>query len=260
MQRPNARLLRGVLVLSVGLLVLMYLTSVSKDTHNDAIDKELVALINRPVSASSGRIPWVASSESLRPLVAAGRFDVPYLIKRLGDGDLRVRMYSACALGEIGDSRAAEPLMALLEEMQAGTNGLRGWLYSQWTSMGEELRWRYSVEEAAIDAMKKVRDPAISAYALKKLLAELSSEQTGKGTDFWGGGAYRTSYCRLLEAQGMPADIRRAVDALQARRRKAGPDASINADIQLLQEAIQGEKGGRREEGKAPEFERSKTQ
>jgi len=149
----------------------------------------------------------------LTPLVTAGRQDIPHLLKRLSDDDLRIRFYCAYALGEIGDRRASRPLIALAEEMRSSPR------------RGEF--WNNGVEGEALRALAKIRDPEISAYALQRFLRVLGAAERG---DF---SIWQYTYASLLKAQGCEEDIRRAVDALKAARQNRN-DANIDAALKML--------------------------
>jgi hypothetical protein len=226
MQLRNVCILACLLCGVAALLVVAYAIHGGRGERDDGIDKALDALVAEPVQVSGGIRPWPSSSRNMDLLVAAGCRDRPYMLKRLWDDDMRVRMHCATALGEIGDPIAAEPLMALVEEMRARASGIEGWVYWHWTELWGAIRWRDGVESAAIDALTKIRDPAISTYALQKLLTFDDAGLFG-----WG-----RTFSRMLKAQGVEADIRRAVEALEERRRTKGPNANIDCALLILKE------------------------
>jgi len=86
----------------------------------------------------------IGDSQAVEPLIAALRNE---------DGNMR--RVAAWALGKIGDSRAVEPLIAVLED-QATKN---------W--------WRYSVREAAAEALGRIGEPAV-----EPLIAALQDEDS----------------------------------------------------------------------------------
>jgi len=179
---------------------------------NPAIDKTLETLIGGPVNyiANAPRVPPL--NPEVGNLVAAGRQDIPYMLEKVHSPDLRVRMYCAYALGEIGDERAAEPLIDLVEDMRTSWRGSK--------------EWRQAARSESLTALSKIKSPLISAYALRTILSMSNYDLCIEGD----------SYTSILTAQGVEADIRRAVDALRERRQKNGPNANIDAALEVLSE------------------------
>jgi len=182
------------------LLVLAAVVQGCRHDHPlNPIDEELNALLDEPVEVSANT-PFVSQfCPHMTRLVAAGQQDVFYMIDRLQDDNLRVRMYCAHALGEIGDPSAADDLISLAEEMRR--------------SPRRREYWHSGVEGETLRALAKIRDPNISAYALQRFQCVLCAAERG---DFfiWG-----HTYTNLLKAQGCEDDIRRAVEFLKDAQR-----------------------------------------
>ncbi len=196
------------------LLSLMACASCRREESHatNPIDKALEKLIAGTVYIKGNTAYVPPLCPEVAQLVAAGRQDIPYMLQKLQSPDLRIRTYVAYAMGKIGDTRAAEPLIGLVEEMRTSRRG------------PEE--WRHGVRYESMKALSKIKSPLISAYALRKVLSMNSYDLVVEGK----------SYTHILKSQGVQADIKCAVDALQVRRQQNGPNANVDAMIRILTE------------------------
>ena len=223
-KKPCKRLLVcGLAAAAIAIVVVAVLGFRGESRPNAVIDRELEALRAEGVMTSDD-VPFPeVESTHFHALVEAGCRDMPYLIAKMRKGDYFVKLYCASAMGHIGSPEAA----AALIDLDSGRMGVPFSLSSLWQR--DDRNWPAGIAYVTHDAMRRIKDPKISSYALSTLRDILKHKSVHMHH-------LAMIYAGILMDQGVDADVQAGACAIKDVQKNSSSPELFDSVLEALKQ------------------------